>query len=175
MSAQRDDFGARATLATDGGSVGYYRLAALAQRGIADLGRLPITVKILLENVLRNAVDAVRQKGERGSVRVELRDTPLPTVTITDNGVGFDPAETQKLFLPFHSNKPNGFGMGLPLAKKIVLLHGGTLRLQGEPGKGAVATIEFADVIPSREDGDGSGGRGDSPPDSSRSAALGMT
>jgi signal transduction histidine kinase len=33
--------------------------------------------------------------------------------------------------------------MGLPLAKKIVLLHGGTLRLQGRPGIGAVATMEF--------------------------------
>ena len=53
MSAQIDDFGARATLASDGGSVAYYRLAALAQQGIADLDRLPITVKILLENVLR--------------------------------------------------------------------------------------------------------------------------
>jgi aconitate hydratase len=53
MSAPRDDFGARATLAADGGSVAYYRLAALAQQGIADLDRLPITVKILLENVLR--------------------------------------------------------------------------------------------------------------------------
>jgi signal transduction histidine kinase len=38
--------------------------------------------------------------------------------------------------------------MGLPLAKKIVLLHGGTLRLQGEPGKGAVATMEFAGEAP---------------------------
>ncbi len=53
MSAHVDDFGARATLAVDGGSVAYYRLAALAQQGIADLDRLPITVKILLENVLR--------------------------------------------------------------------------------------------------------------------------
>lgn len=99
-----------------------------------------------IENVLRNAVDAVRQKGERGAVRVRLNDTPAPSITIIDEGVGFDPAETSRLFLPFHSNKPNGFGMGLPLAKKIVLLHGGTLRLQGEPGKGAVATMEFAAV-----------------------------
>jgi PAS domain S-box-containing protein len=97
-----------------------------------------------IENVLRNAVDAVRQKGERGTVRIHLTDEPAPTVTIADEGIGFDPAETQRLFLPFHSNKPNGFGMGLPLAKKIVLMHGGTLRLQGEPGKGAVATMEFA-------------------------------
>ena len=97
-----------------------------------------------IENVLRNAVDAVRQKGEHGAIRVRIADSPSPTITIIDNGVGFDPSETQRLFLPFHSNKPNGFGMGLPLAKKIVLLHGGTLRLQGEPGKGATATLEFA-------------------------------
>ncbi|MDP9361497.1 MAG: ATP-binding protein [Acidobacteriota bacterium] len=98
-----------------------------------------------LENLLRNAADAVRQKGG-GSIAVTLRDKPLPSVTIADDGVGFDPADAPRLFLPFQSNKPNGFGMGLPLAKKIVLLHGGTLRLAGEPGKGAVATIEFGAV-----------------------------
>jgi signal transduction histidine kinase len=94
------------------------------------------------ENLLRNAADAVREKGG-GSVTVTLTAAP-PAVTIADNGAGFDPADTARLFLPFQSNKPNGFGMGLPLAKKIVLLHGGSLRLQGEPGKGAVATVEFA-------------------------------
>src|SRR5262249_30864714 len=94
------------------------------------------------ENLLRNAVDAVRQKGG-GSVNVTLADAP-PAVIIADNGIGFDPADTARLFLPFQSNKPNGFGMGLPLAKKIVLLHGGTLRLQGKPGEGAVATVEFS-------------------------------
>ena len=96
-----------------------------------------------VENLLRNAVESIRQKGEQGSVMVTLTNGPAPSVTIADDGIGFDPAETSRLFLPFHSNKPNGFGMGLPLAKKIVLLHGGTLRLQGNPGRGAVATIEF--------------------------------
>jgi signal transduction histidine kinase len=101
-----------------------------------------------VENLLRNAVDSIRQKGVAGSVHVTLTDGPTPGVTIVDDGIGFDPAETSRLFLPFHSNKPNGFGMGLPLAKKIVLLHGGTLRLQGQPGKGAVATIEFGSEVP---------------------------
>ena len=73
---------------------------------------------------------------------VTLRDEP-PSVTIADTGIGFDPADAPRLFLPFQSNKPNGFGMGLPLAKKIVLLHGGSLRLTGEPGRGAVATMEM--------------------------------
>lgn len=98
-----------------------------------------------LENLLNNAADAVRQKGG-GSISVTLRDKPQ-SVTIADDGVGFDPADAPRFFLPFQSNKPSGFGMGLPLAKKIVLLHGGTLRLSGEPGKGAVATIEFGTAV----------------------------
>jgi signal transduction histidine kinase len=80
-----------------------------------------------------------------GSITVTLRDEPVPSVTIADTGIGFNPADGPRFFLPFQSGKPNGFGMGLPLAKKIVLLHGGTLRLTGEIGNGAVATIEFGE------------------------------
>jgi signal transduction histidine kinase len=98
-----------------------------------------------IENLLNNAADAVRQNGG-GSIAVTLRDKPQ-SLTIADDGAGFDPADGPRFFLPFQSNKPSGFGMGLPLAKKIVLLHGGTLRLHGEPGKGAVATIEFGTAV----------------------------
>lgn len=126
------------------------QLGDIASDVTIDIGGPEVVIegdRVLLaravENLLRNAVDAVREKGDGGTVRVTLAGEPAPSVTIVDNGVGFDPAETARLFLPFHSNKPNGFGMGLPLAKKIVLLHGGTLRLHGEPGKGAVATMEF--------------------------------
>lgn len=98
-----------------------------------------------IENLLNNAADAVRMNGG-GSIAVTLRDKPQ-SLTIADNGVGFDPADGPRFFLPFQSNKPTGFGMGLPLAKKIVLLHGGTLRLHGEPGKGAVATIELGTAV----------------------------
>ena len=47
-----DPFGARTELAS---GVAYYRLAALAERGGVDVSRLPMTVKVLLENLLRNA------------------------------------------------------------------------------------------------------------------------
>ena len=51
-----DPFGARATLSTSlGTTVSYYRLAALADQGFSDLGTLPFTVRILLENALRHA------------------------------------------------------------------------------------------------------------------------
>jgi aconitase A len=50
---QHGAFGARQQLSTAAGPVAYYRLAALADQGIADLSRLPFTVKIFLENLLR--------------------------------------------------------------------------------------------------------------------------
>ena len=47
-------FGARRQLSTKTGAVDYFRLASLAEGGIADLSRLPITIKILVENLLRH-------------------------------------------------------------------------------------------------------------------------
>src|SRR5687767_798734 len=55
-SARPDPFGARATLTTSlGTTVAYYRLATLVEQGLAELDRLPFTVRVLLENALRNA------------------------------------------------------------------------------------------------------------------------
>ena len=46
-------FGARTTLDSGGGSLSFYRLGALVDAGLADLDRVPLTVKVLLENLLR--------------------------------------------------------------------------------------------------------------------------
>ncbi|HEU5423925.1 MAG TPA: aconitase family protein, partial [Nitrolancea sp.] len=56
MAATRDPFGARGTISTPGGQTyTIYRLAALGDQLAAGLDRLPYTVKVLLENVLRHA------------------------------------------------------------------------------------------------------------------------
>lgn len=96
-----------------------------------------------VENVVRNAAESVARKTTAGSVEVRVATAPTPRIVVTDDGVGVNPAEVATLFLPFRSANPNGHGLGLPLAKKIVLLHGGNIWLTGEPGQGATATIEF--------------------------------
>jgi signal transduction histidine kinase len=98
-----------------------------------------------LDNLVRNAIDSVREKGS-GGVRVTVLDGDAASVRVEDDGVGIEPADIPRLMLPFQSQKPSGYGLGLPLARKIVLLHGGTIRLTGRKGEGAVATIE----LPSR-------------------------
>ncbi len=52
---RKDPFGARATLDLTEGPTSFYRLGALEEAGIAELDRLPFSIRILLENVLRNA------------------------------------------------------------------------------------------------------------------------
>jgi signal transduction histidine kinase len=96
-----------------------------------------------LENVILNAVDSIREKGPNGRIELRSRLEPRPTLEIRDNGMGVDPSQIARLFLPFQTGKPSGMGLGLPLARKIVLLHGGTMRMTGSPGAGAVVTMEF--------------------------------
>jgi signal transduction histidine kinase len=94
------------------------------------------------ENLLRNAVESVQEKGS-GTVSVRITHEPHPRVEIHDTGMGVDPAEVPRLLLPFQSQKASGYGLGLPLARKIIMLHGGTLTLRGAPGTGAVVVADF--------------------------------
>jgi len=55
MTTYKDAFGARAKLESTHGTISYYRLAALTKHGVQSLERLPLTVKIILENLLRHA------------------------------------------------------------------------------------------------------------------------
>src|SRR3974377_1462707 len=55
QAAQSDKFGARATLKTSSGEVGFYRLSALTSASTTSIEKLPFTVRILVENALRNS------------------------------------------------------------------------------------------------------------------------
>ncbi len=99
-----------------------------------------------VDNVVRNAVDAVAERGDAARIAIEIADQP-PSITVTDNGVGFDEADASRLLLPFVSNKPGGFGLGLSLARKVAVLHGGDITLNGTPEHGAVVTMGFAATV----------------------------
>ena len=95
-----------------------------------------------VDNVVRNAVDAVGHKGAAGVIEIDVENDP-PAIVVRDNGVGLDDADAARLLLPFVSNKPGGFGLGLSLARKIAVLHGGEIALHGAPGRGAIVTMTF--------------------------------
>jgi len=64
-------------------------------------------------------------------------------VAIEDRGRGLPAAVRERLFQPFATGRAGGVGLGLPLAHRIVALHGGRLRLEDRPGGGTRAVIAF--------------------------------
>ena len=96
-----------------------------------------------VDNVVRNAVDAVTERGDAAHITIDITAQP-PSITVTDNGIGFDEPDAARLLLPFVSNKPGGFGLGLSLARKVAVLHGGDITLNGTPGQGAAVRMTFA-------------------------------
>jgi signal transduction histidine kinase len=97
-----------------------------------------------LDNIVRNAVESIQGRGGEGHVAIATAAHPRRRITIEDDGTGLDPAV--RLFVPFQSGKPAGFGLGLTLTKKIILLHHGTIQLIPRAEGGAVAEIEFDDA-----------------------------
>ncbi len=101
----------------------------------------------VLLNLLTNAAKFVPQG--RGRVVVELRAGARgAVVTVADNGPGVPPEQRQLVFEKFRQggdalNRPQGTGLGLPISRRIVEHHGGTMWLESAPGQGATFGFEL--------------------------------
>lgn len=96
---------------------------------------------ILIGNSLK-----FRRPDVRPEVRVSAKTSEGNQVfSVADNGVGFDPAYRDQLFLPFRKLSGHGgpgAGMGLAVAHMIIDLHHGSIWIESQPGQGA--TVSFA-------------------------------
>lgn len=87
------------------------------------------------DNLLINAVQALDGPGK---VRVDARTLGrIVEVDVQDTGPGVPPADVERIFEPFVTQKSRGTGLGLAIARKNVELHGGTLIALAKPGPGA--------------------------------------
>ncbi len=101
--------------------------------------------KQILLNLLSNAV---KFTPEGGKVGVAARpEANLVAFSVTDTGVGIASGDQELVFEEFrqvgsdYTRKAEGTGLGLALTKRFVELHGGTIRLESEPGKGSTFTF----------------------------------
>jgi len=97
----------------------------------------------IIHNLLRNAEDALegRQDG-RVEVITELAGR-CARLSITDNGPGFPVELLPRIFEPYVTTKARGTGLGLPIVKKIVDEHQGSIEISNAPGGGARIDIRL--------------------------------
>lgn len=104
-------------------------------------------IKQVLVNLLNNAVKFTPEGGTLGLKAHADEEKRVVTIQIWDRGVGIGEEDQEKLFKPFVqldsslSRQNNGTGLGLVLVKRLTELHGGTLDLRSEVGRGSTFTI----------------------------------
>jgi len=127
------------------------------------------TVRILM-NVLKNAVQAVAGFRPRGEGRVDVAVRTFPAtagsgprgrrrrglrrefpgagpatvcVEVRDNGPGIPPERMEKLFVPFHTDKPRGVGLGLTIVHSLIERQGGRVEIENRAGGGLEVRLHF--------------------------------
>jgi len=98
-------------------------------------------LKIALRNIITNAIEAIKDQGEI-EIKVSKEKKGL-RLSIKDSGIGIKKNLLDKIFEPYFSTKEVGTGLGLPIAKKIIESHGGSLRLSSQEGKGTKIIIHL--------------------------------
>ena len=112
----------------------------------ADPERLQQGILAVLDNAIKHS-----PPGGVLALRIES-DTSDVRLSICDQGPGISSADLPHLFEPFYvgdaSRSGNSTGLGLAIAQRIAVAHGGTLRATAEPGNGAVFELVLPQPLP---------------------------
>jgi signal transduction histidine kinase len=107
----------------------------------ADREKLGFAIRQIIEN-------AYKFSGETGTVTISLKASgDRAVLQVRDSGAGISREELPKIFEKFYQVDPantgqvRGFGLGLYYAREFVRLHGGTISIESEAGKGTCASI----------------------------------
>jgi signal transduction histidine kinase len=115
---------------------------------LAELGKItidPTKIRRALNNLIKNAVEAMPEGGELTLVSKE--EGEMVVIEVSDTGVGVPEVIRESLYQPFGSNKPGGSGLGLPSAKRIIESHGGKIEYDTVISKGTTFKITLPKKI----------------------------
>ncbi|MEO7394417.1 MAG: CHASE3 domain-containing protein [Chitinophagaceae bacterium] len=116
-------------------------------KDICDVSVDKEKIKIALLNIIINALEAIdNRKG--GKLILETKASHEKCrISITDNGIGMDDEEMNRLFEPYFTSKPKGNGLGLTNTHNIILNHKGEIAVKSkkEIGTTFIITLDFAE------------------------------
>jgi PAS domain S-box-containing protein len=92
-------------------------------------------VRQVIFNLVRNALDALDAHHQGGHITLRARASgDHVELQVEDDGPGIE-GDPNRVFLPFHTTKPTGTGLGLTIARRIASDHGGELFVESRPGR----------------------------------------
>lgn len=125
----------------------------LAQRGVKVVTTLANDVPLVTAdaralqqawlNLLTNALDALEESPIKQITLSTAFQGDHVTVKIDDTGCGMTPSQLEDLFRPFHTNKPDGTGLGMVIVKRTLTSMGAQLTVESELNKGTAITMSF--------------------------------
>ena len=126
-------------------------VSIVLDEGLPDISVDETLMKRLFTNLILNAVQAMPDGGSL-SIRGSLQGDDV-VISVEDTGVGIREENLDEIFKPFFTSKAKGTGFGLPVSKRIVDAHGGTISVESEEGVGSTFTVKLPIFHLSREDG----------------------
>ena len=101
----------------------------------------PEQVRLVLLNLTINAINA---SAANDVITITAREEAgVVSISVSDRGAGVTPDEFEKIFEPYYSKTPGGAGLALTLARRIVEVHGGHIRVTGNDDRGACFTVSL--------------------------------
>ncbi len=108
----------------------------------------PEKLRRVVINLVGNALDAMTNaQVRRPAMEIQAGENLAGTevwLRVRDNGPGIEPDRIEQIWAPFHTSKSNGTGLGLPITRKVVETHGGSIEVEAPPDGGT----EFRVVLP---------------------------
>jgi signal transduction histidine kinase len=112
-----------------------------------DLYGEPVSIRQALGNLLDNAIKFSRSRAKPEIWIDGTRQNAESVLRIRDNGIGFDPAETDKIFGLFERlhgpHEYEGTGVGLAIVRLVMEKHGGRVAVESAPGQGSTFSLVF--------------------------------
>jgi signal transduction histidine kinase len=112
----------------------------------------PERMRRVVINLVENAAQAITETSTERRITVSTRRVgDHLELTVEDTGSGIASDILSKVFEPLFSTKSFGTGLGLPVVKQIIELHGGSIAIDSEPGKGTRVTIQLETAMGNEE------------------------
>ena len=101
-------------------------------------------IEQVLINLVRNAMDAVKDKASRKITLAARQEQKKILMSVKDTGSGIPRDQMESIFVPFFTTKESGTGIGLSFSQHIMRMHGGQIRVSSVPGTGSEFQLVFS-------------------------------